>query len=270
MVETLTSELFNEIVNLLLDTAIIFIIAYFFSRILSFILIRTTEYLGHARIAVKMVIPIINVIIYAAAIFFAIERIVSLSTIELVALSGLFGAGIGFGLKDIFGNIMGGVIIAFQKPFRIGDRITMGSDYGEVTDIGLMETQIITPDDNLVTIPNSKIFTQNVACANAGKTEMMVVIDIYIDHNADISRAVQIFTDAVITSSYIYMSNSCNFIILTENQLHSVRLRARAYVWDLRDEFRCKAEISKRTKEAFQREGIIPPRFYLPGELPVS
>ncbi|MDO9538879.1 MAG: mechanosensitive ion channel [Methanocalculus sp.] len=270
MVDVTLEEIYAEVLPLLLDAVIIFGAAYVLARVISFLLIRISEYTGQLRFIIRMIVPIINIIIYTAAIMLVVDRMLTLSTIEIVALSGLLGAAIGFGLKDIAANIVGGVIIAFQKPYRIGDRITMGSDYGEVTDIGLMETQIITPDDNLVTIPNNKIFTQNVACANAGMAEMMVVIDIYIDHDADITRAVEIFREAVTTSRYIYISDRCFYTILTENQLHSVRLRARAYVWDLRDEFECKAEISKRTKEAFQREGIIPPRFYLPGELPVS
>ncbi|GAA5262643.1 mechanosensitive ion channel domain-containing protein [Methanocalculus sp.] len=262
------SDIYNEILPLVLDAALVFIGAYILARVLSFVLLRLSEYFGHARIAVRMIVPILNIVIYTTAILYLLHQIITLDTIELVAFSGLFGAAIGFGLKDVFANIIGGVIIAFEKPFRIGDRITMGDQYGEVAEIGMLDTRIITPDDNYVTIPNYKIITQSVASANAGLTEMMVVIDIYIDHSADIDRAIKLFRDAVVTSRHIYISDTCSYTILTENQLHSVRLRARAYVWDLRDEFECKAEISRRTKRAFQLEGILPPRFYQPGDLP--
>ncbi|MCQ1537959.1 mechanosensitive ion channel [Methanocalculus taiwanensis] len=262
------SEIYNEILPLILDAVIIFIGAYILARVISFLLIRLSEHFGHARIAVRMIVPILNIIIYTTAILLLLHQIITLSTIEIVAFSGLFGAAIGFGLKDVFANIIGGVIIAFEKPFRIGDRITMGEHYGEVAEIGMLDTRIVTPDDNYVTIPNFKIITQSVASANAGLTEMMVVIDIYIDHSADLDRAITIFKEAVVTSRHVYISDRCFYTILTENQLHSVRLRARAYVWDLRDEFECKAEISRRTKRAFQQEGILPPRYYVPGEMP--
>ncbi len=267
-VESSFSEIYNEILPLILDAVIIFIGAYILARVISFLLIRLSEYFGHARIAVRMIVPILNIIIYTTAILLLLQRVITLSTIEIVAFSSLFGAAIGFGLKDVFANIIGGVIIAFEKPFRIGDRITMGEHYGEVAEIGMLDTRIVTPDDNYVTIPNYKIITQSVASANAGFIEMMVVIDIYIDHSADLDRAITIFKEAVVTSRHVYISDRCFYTILTENQLHSVRLRARAYVWDLRDEFECRAEISRRTKRAFQQEGILPPRYYVPGEMP--
>ncbi|MCP1661959.1 MAG: mechanosensitive ion channel family protein [Methanocalculus sp. MSAO_Arc1] len=266
MIDLTVSEIYTEILPLVTDAVLIFIGAYIIARIISFLLLRLSERFGHARIAVRMIVPILNIIIYTVAIMLLLHRVVVLGTIELVAFSGLFGAAIGFGLKDVFANIIGGVIIAFEKPFRIGDRITMGEYYGEVVEIGMLDTRIVTPDDNYVTIPNYKIFTQSVASANAGLTEMMVTIDIYIDHAADIDCAIALFRDAVVTSRHIYISDTCFYTILTENQLHAIRLRARAYVWDLRDEFECKAEISRRTKRAFQREGILPPRLYVPGE----
>ena len=266
MVEVTIEEIYAEVLPLIFDAIIIFGSAYLIARILTFLLIRISEYTGHLRFIIRMFVPIINVIIYTAAIMLIVNRVLTLSTIELVAFSGLLGTAIGFGLKDVAANIIGGVIIAFQKPFRIGDRITMGKDYGEVIDIGIMETQIVNPDDNLVTIPNYNIITQNVASANAGRSEMMVVIDIFIDHDADMGRAIEIFKEAVATSRYVYISDRCTYTILTENQLHAIRLRARAYVWDLRDEFECKAEISRRTKYRYQQEGILPPRFYIPGD----
>lgn len=262
MVDTQLAEIYDEIIPLLIDAVVIFIIAYLLARVISFILIRTSEFFGHARIAVRMIVPILNILIYTVAIMLVIQRVVTLSTIELVAFSGLFGAAIGFGLKDAFANVIGGVIIAFEKPFRIGDRIKMGEYYGEVVELGLIDTRIVTPDDSYVTIPNYKIFTQSVASANAGKTEMQVVVDVYIDHTADICRAIEIFRDAIVTSRHVYITDTCFYTILTENKMYSVRLRARAYVWDLRDEFECKAEISRRTKTAFQEAGIPPPRLF--------
>ncbi len=68
----------------------------------------------------------------------------------------------------------------FEKPYQIGDKVKIGEYYGEVSDIGIRSTRLITPDDNLVSVPNYLIFTQAVASANAGSPEMMVVIDLFM------------------------------------------------------------------------------------------
>lgn len=57
-------------------------------------------------------------------------------------------------MKDLFADIIGGIVITLEKPSQVGDKITMGEYYGEVVDIGLRATKFITPDDTLVSEPN--------------------------------------------------------------------------------------------------------------------
>jgi small-conductance mechanosensitive channel len=267
----------SELVNLpikeidigtVLYIAYILIIAYLAVRVLSWVLMKLSERAGVYRISVTMAIPLLKIAIYTTALYLLITAIVEPSLSQLVAFAGLFGAALGFGLKDIFADIIGGIVITFERPYQIGDKIAIKEHYGEVIDIGLRSTRIRTPNDSVVTIPNFLIFDQSVESANAGKTEMMVVIDLFIDPESDAGLAMDILKDALVTSKYVYITANRPYTVLLDDFPFYKRVRAKAYVNDLRYEFEFKSEVTRRAWMAYAREGIRPPQVqrFLPDE----
>lgn len=246
----------------------VLIIAYVAVRILSWLLMRLSERAGVYRISVTMAIPLLKIVIYGTTLYLLVTAIIEPSLSQLVAFAGLFGAALGFGLKDIFADIIGGIVIIFERPYQIGDKIAVKEHYGEVTDIGLRSTRIRTPDDSTVTVPNFLVFDQSVESANAGKTEMMVVIDLFIDPESDAGLAMNILKDAVVTSKYVYITPGRPYTVLLDDFPFYKRVRAKAYVNDLRYEFEFKSEVTRRAWMAFSRQGIRPPQVqrFLPGE----
>jgi small-conductance mechanosensitive channel len=229
-------------------------------RVISWLLKKISERAGQYRITVTMIIPLLKIVIYGGAVYLILRQILEPSLSQLIAFSGLFGAALGFGLKDIFADIIGGIVITFERPYQIGDKISVQDKYGEVVDIGLRSTRIVTPDDSIVSIPNFVIFNQSTASGNAGKTEMMVVIDLFIDSGSDAGRAMEILKDAVVTSKYVYISPNRPYTVLLDDFPFYKRIRAKAYVNDLRSEFEFKSEVTRRAWIALAQEGIKPPR----------
>jgi small-conductance mechanosensitive channel len=218
-----------------------------------------SEQLGTKRHILAMVIPVLKIILYVSAFYLIISPLLHLGIAEFAVLSGLMGAGIGFGLKDLVADIVAGFIIILEKPYQIGDKIQIGNDYGEVVDIGLIQTVIITPGDSRVSIPNYSAISNSVSSANSGTAEMMVITDLYISYDSDIQEAVRLLSEAVITSRYVYVSDSRPYTILVENFPLFRKITAKAYVNDLRHEFIFKTDITKRAWEAYQNVGIKPP-----------
>ena len=79
----------------------------------------------------------------------------------LVALGGL-SIGIGFGLQNIASNLASGVILIFERPIKIGDRVSVGDTFGTVTAINLRTTVVTTPEDIDIIEPNSKFISEAV------------------------------------------------------------------------------------------------------------
>ncbi len=243
----------------IISAIIVIIVAYLLTRVVAYVLIWISERAGELRITVKMVIPLLKFLIYGVAIYFIVASILSVSSTQLIAFSGLLGAAIGFGLKDLFADIVGGLIITLEKPYQIGDKVKIGGYYGEVSDIGIRATRLITPDDNLVSVPNYLIFSQAVASASGGTPEMMVVIDLFIDPDSDAELALSILKEALVTSKYVYISKKRPFTVLLEDFPFYRRLRAKAYVYDLRSEFEFKSEVTRRTWTELAKKGIKAP-----------
>jgi len=247
--------------NLILYITAIIIVAYVLTYLLSFILIRVSERIGWYRTSVTMIIPLLKIVIYTVSLYYIIIASIEPSLTQLVAFSGLFGAAIGFGLKDLFADLVGGVVIIFEKPYQIGDIVTIGSQYGEVKDIGLRSTRIRTPADELVSVPNFTIFNQPVSSGNAGDLAMMIVIDLFIHPESDADTAVKILKETLVTSKYVIVSKKYPYTVLVEDFPFYKRVRAKGYVNDLRQEFEFKSEVTRRALAEFRRSGIRPPAF---------
>jgi small-conductance mechanosensitive channel len=243
----------------IISSILLILIAYLFIRVITFILLFISERAGQHRITVKMVLPLLKFSIYGITIYYILINILKWESSQLILFGGLLGAGIGFGLKDLFADVIGGIVITLEKPYQVGDKIKIGEYYGEVSDIGIRATKLVTPDDNLVSAPNYLIFTQAVASANAGAPEMMVVIDLFINPDSDAVLAMKILKESVVTSQYVYISKKCPFTVLIKDYPFYQRLRAKAYVNDLRYEFEFESEVTRRAWIEFSKKGIKAP-----------
>jgi small-conductance mechanosensitive channel len=91
--------------------------------------------------------------------------IINAAGIDLSAITVLFGAlgvGIGFGLQNIVNNFISGLIILFERPIKVGDRIEVGKINGDVVDISARSTTVITNDNISIIIPNSEFISSQV------------------------------------------------------------------------------------------------------------
>jgi len=266
LLSNVTAELPLKTIDagVVLNIIFVIIIAYILTYLLSFLLFHISERISWYRTSLTMIIPLLKLLIYSVAFYYIIISVIELSITQMIAFSGLFGAAIGFGLKDLFGDIVGGVVIIFEKPYQIGDKVTIGDKYGEVKDIGIRSTRIQTPADEQVSIPNFSIFNQPVTSGNAGDLAMMIVIDLFIHPDSDADKAMKILKEALVTSKYVIITKKYPYTILIEDFPFYKRIRAKGYVNDLRLEFEFKSEVTRRSWAEFKKAGIRSPSFVPP------
>ncbi len=77
-------------------------------------------------------------------------------------LAGALGVGIGFGLQNITNNFISGIIILFERPIKVGDRIEVGNVNGDVVNISARATTVLTNDNIAVIVPNSEFISSRV------------------------------------------------------------------------------------------------------------
>ena len=94
--------------------------------------------------------------------FLIILQTVGINLTTLNVLAGAVGIGIGLGLQNIANNFISGLIILFERPIKVGDRIEVAKVHGQVTAIGARSTRIKTNDNISIIVPNSKFISENV------------------------------------------------------------------------------------------------------------
>ena len=246
----------------LLTALVIFAAAWFVARLIT----RTVENLGERftdrRLQLRQIGTFARFFVYLCAIVAGTLASFQLTKEMLLALGGTIAVTVGFALKDLTASVLAGLTILADRPFQVGDRVSFGGFYGEISAIGLRSVRLVTLDDNLVTIPNNKFLTEAVACGNAGALDMLIQTDFFIGQDEDIARARQVVRDAITTSRYAYLEKP--WAVLVNQVVHqgyfAVRLRAKVYVLDIQYEKALETDVTLRMLEGFKAAGIQAPR----------
>lgn len=179
----------------------------------------------------------------------------------ILAIGGTTAVALGFAFKDVVGSLVAGVILLFDRPFRVGDRVTWRDTYGEILSVGLRAVRLQTLDDNIVTIPNNAFITEAVASGNAGALDMMVVCDFHVALDADLDRAVRLAEEAAWTCRYAYLKKPVSVVVdeVAVAARLALRIRVKAYVFDTRYEKAMTTDITTRVARLFREHGIARP-----------
>ncbi len=167
-----TKEFLNVPVTTIGKTEItLWTIVYFI--FLTFILLYVTNklrkwivytLLGKSKIDVGIRIAAGTIFRYIVLVigFMIVLQTVGIDLSAITILAGALGIGIGFGLQNITNNFVSGLIILFERPIKVGDRIEVGNVSGDVVRISMRSTTIVTNDNISVIVPNSDFISSTV------------------------------------------------------------------------------------------------------------
>ena len=125
-----------------------------------------------------------QLIVTAFGVLVAVNLIGFNMSSVLVALGGL-SIGIGFGLQNIASNFVSGVILVFERPIKIGDRVTVEGTYGVVKAINMRSTVVATPEDIDIIIPNSKFISETVTNMTHDNTRTRIKVPVGVSYESD-------------------------------------------------------------------------------------
>jgi small-conductance mechanosensitive channel len=109
---------------------------------------------------------------------------IDLTTLNILA--GAVGIGVGFGLQNIANNFISGLIILFERPIKIGDRIEVGEIEGDVVHIGARSTSVVTNDNITIIIPNSSLILENVINWSHNDDRVRFKIPVSVAYGSDV------------------------------------------------------------------------------------
>ena len=242
--------------------AFVFIMAgYFIIRIVTNLLETFAEKSARYRITLKGIVPVFRIVAWLIVLFIVIAGIFQPPIATVIAVTATVGIAVGFAAQDILKNIFGGIVILLGQPFKVGDKIEIGSYYGEVISIGLRSTRIVTADDSLVSVPNGDLMNQAVSNANSGEPNCQVVAEIFLPITIDTEAVRRIATEAAQVSRYVYLSKPITVLFFNEvkEQRSYFKMRLKAYVMDIRFEFVFKSDMTEIVMKELITHKIVSP-----------
>ena len=162
--ETKDLEKVIELANLfefkkILWMALAFLLLFFLAKKLNQFFQSMISKMPSNRLLLLQLITVANFCLYIFGSFAIIYGILRPPEKLIFAIAGSIAVAVGLALKDLVSSIIAGVVLLFDRPFQVGDRVAFEGVYGEIQKIGLRAVRLNTLDDNLVTIPNSKFLT---------------------------------------------------------------------------------------------------------------
>jgi len=209
------------------------------------------------KLLAKRIFPRYNLDVGAAEAFATIVRyvlvivglmvILQTTGIELRALGILFGAlgiGIGFGLQNISNNFISGIIILFERPVKVGDRIEVDGIAGNIINISARATTIITNDNIAIIVPNSDFINSRVINWSYQDNRVRFNIPVGVSYKEDPARVREILLDVAMNCKGV-LKNPGPDVLFDEFGDSSLNFNLR--VW---------------TKEFTDRPGVLRSKLY--------
>lgn len=132
-----------------------------------------------------IILKLIHYLLVGLGIIIAVQSI-GLNLTSLAVVFGLLSVGIGFGLQNVAANFVSGLIILFERPIKIGDRITIGEVWGDVVNISLRATLIRTIDNIAIIVPNSEFISTRVTNWSYRDPKVRVHIPVGVAYGSDV------------------------------------------------------------------------------------
>jgi MscS family membrane protein len=207
-------------------------------------------------------VPIINrlfqVLVWAVALVVVFDHFGIQVSSLLVAL----GAGsLAFALaaQETLANMIGGFIIFIDRPFRTGDRIELeNGTRGDVQDIGLRSTKILTFENTILVVPNAQIVKEKVTNLSYPDPKIRIMVNLGVAYGSDLDRVKQIVLEVARAHPKILEEPEPKVFFL-DFGASSLDLRLIARTGDYQDQWALTEEIRMGIWRALSREGISIP-----------
>ena len=177
-------------------------------------------------------------------------------TTNFLAIVGAAGLAVGLALKDSLSNFSSGVMLVFFRPFKVGDQIDAAGVGGVVESIGIFNVVLKTPDNRVITVPNSLIYAGAITNYNAESTRR-VDLTIAIGYDADIPQAKSVI-EAIVAAETRIAKHPVPEVAVQDVLLTAVTLAVRVWVASA-DYPNVRSDLLERMKRALDKYGLSIP-----------
>jgi small-conductance mechanosensitive channel len=173
----------------------------------------------------------------------------------LAVIFGLLSVGIGFGLQNITSNFISGLIILFERPISVGDRVTVANIEGDVTEINIRATKVRTVNNISIIVPNSEFVSQNVINYSHGDPTYRLDINVGVSYGSHLETVLKVLRE-VADQNPLVMQQPIPEVHLIEFGESSWNMQLRAWIADVKDYPKVRNELNQAIVQKFREHNI--------------
>jgi len=234
---------------------IILVIGYFGAKLLRALVVKLMKRSKVDETLTSFVSNVAYVAILAFVIIAAMSRL-GIQTASFVAVLGAAGLAIGLALQGALANFAAGVLMIIFKPFKVGDYIEGGGVSGVVEHIEIFTTQLKSPDNKTLIVPNAKMTSDSIVNYSAKETRRVDMV-FGIGYGDDMDKAKAII-EGILEADDRVLKDPAVTVAVSELGDSSVNFVVRPWVktadyWDVL------FDTQKAVKEQFDKQGVSIP-----------
>jgi small-conductance mechanosensitive channel len=240
----------------LIIATIVIAVSVALSRFVSSLIQRRIATKRHIDPGLRYTISrLVKYLILTLGILVAVQKGLGADLTSIAVVFTALSVGIGFGLQYLAADIAAGFILLFERPVRVGDRITIESDEGDVQSINLRTTVVITNDRIAIIVPNSKLVSQRVVNWSYGDPRARVAIPVGVSYNSDIELVTNTLLDAAKGVEYV-LDNPAPTAQFLKFGASSLDFRLLVWTSEPRRHVQIRSDINYRIADLFRERNI--------------
>ncbi|MDX1577918.1 MAG: mechanosensitive ion channel [Gemmatimonadota bacterium] len=210
--------------------------------------------------ALPLINKIIRFVIVASGVALTLAEL-GVNITPLLTGAGVMGLALSLAAKDTLSNLIAGVLLIIDRPFRVGDRIELWDapnetgTWGDVIEIGLRATKIRNPDNLIVVVPNNEIMRRDIVNYTMSGEHIRLRIPFSVSYESDIERAKRVLIDIARETRGV-KTDPEPVVIVRGFGPSEVNLQLRVWILEARDRRRIADEITGMAMSAFAEADV--------------
>ena len=182
-------------------------------------------------------------------------QFVGINLSGLAVIFGLLSVGIGFGLQNVTANFVAGLVLLFERPIRIGDRVTVGDVEGDVEEISMRATKVRTLNNISIIVPNSQFTSSNIVNWSYGDPRIRLDIDVGVSYGSNLDLVLKSLKEVALESPKVLKDPEPD-VLLREFGESSWNMRLRLWIDNPERHHQVRSDINCAIVRKFRENGI--------------
>ena len=174
---------------------------------------------------------------------------------NLAVIAGALSVGIGFGLQDVIKNLVSGIILLFERPFKVGDWVLIGGEEGKIKQINIRSTEVETFNKASVIIPNATLISSSLTNLTHGNNWQRQTIAVGVSYDSDAEQVTKLLLECARSCKKV-MKVPAPYVLFKNFGESSLDFELRIYVSDIWSGWSAGSDVRYEILRRFREAGI--------------